>query len=619
MKNARKSVWTFGLILLLWTPLWLSIDGATSPKSAAKAADELSVDRYRKHVTTLASPEYKGRGNGTPELEKAAEYIASALKSAGLQPAGERGTFFQTFQVTTGTSFGPANAIDTGQASLKLNVDFVPLNFSASTTVEAPVVFAGYGITAREFHFDEYQGIDAKDKIVVVFRHEPQELDAKSPFNGTDFTTHASFINKAINAKQHGAKAIVFITDPNNHPASEDAVGRATRGTEGDDAGIAAVHSMQAPILELFKRGGKDLATLQKEIDQELEPRSFELAGMKVKLTADIRRERRPVRNVLASIQGSDPKLRDEWVVIGAHYDHLGLGDNHSLAPSDIGKIHHGADDNASGTAGVLEMARVLAKNRGLLQRSILFMTFAGEELGLLGSAHFANSPTVPMDRVVAMLNMDMIGRLSKDKIYVGGVGTAPTFRPWVEEMAPALNLQIDYSDEGFGSSDHTSFYIKQVPVMFFFSGLHADYHKPSDTAEKINTEGALKVMKLAFGLTDRIVNAEERPKYTRVEQPRPPGGGSGDSGYGPYFGSIPDFREGITGVAFADVRPDSPAAKAGLKSNDIMVEFDGKAIQNLYDFTYALRGKKAGDVVVVVVKRGNETVRVDVTLESRK
>jgi membrane-associated protease RseP (regulator of RpoE activity) len=212
---------------------------------------------------------------------------------------------------------------------------------------------------------------------------------------------------------------------------------------------------------------------------------------------------------------------------------------------------------------------------------------------------------------------MDMIGRLQNDRLFVGGVGTSPDFKQSMEELDKPIALNLDFSDTGYGSSDHTSFTIKRIPVLFFFSGLHSDYHKPSDTAEKINGDGARKVLSLVYFSLDRVANTPSRPQFVEVQQQQPAGGG-GD-GYGPYFGSIPDFRDDLKGVLFADVRPNSPAAKAGLKAGDLMTDFDGKTIQNLYDFTFALRAKKPGDVVVVVVKRDGAEVKANVTLEARK
>jgi aminopeptidase YwaD len=592
----------------------VAVPAAARP--AAQVVTDLSTGQYLKHVSYLASPEMKGRASGSPELDRAADYIAQQFRLAGLRAAGESNTYFQNFELTTGATFGEKNELQLNGTTLKSKEEFVPIVFSNTAQVEGPVVFVGYGMTAPEMHWDDYRGIDAKDKIVVVFRHEPQELDPKSLFAGTEFTVHASFINKAINARQHGAKGIIFITDPNNHPADD--VSTATRQLENGDMGIPAVHAGRVPVMKMFTDAGKDLAAIQKKIDTDLESQSFELPNTRARIATEVVRTRRTVRNVVGAIPGTDPILKDEWVIVGAHYDHLGLGDRSSLAPSQVGQVHHGADDNASGTSGVLELARVAAKNKGQWKRSVLFMTFAGEELGLLGSAHFANNPTIPLKNANGMINMDMIGRLNNDRLFVGGVGTSPGYQPWLEEFNKSLGLKLDYSDSGYGASDHTSFNAKKIPVLFFFSGLHTDYHKPSDTADKINAGGAVKVLSLVYMMLEKMASDAPRLEYVEVRPPQQPAGGGG-GGYGTYFGSVPDFRDDLKGVLFADVQNNSPAGKAGLKAGDLMVEFDGKPIQNLYDFTYALRSKKPGDVVVVVVKRNGQDVKANVTLEARR
>ena len=609
----------FGLALLvtLSAVLLNSVIAVQPVRSAESAVADLSAARYLERVTYLARDEMKGRGDGSPELDQAADYIASQFRTFGLKAAGNDHTYFQNFELTTGANFGSKNQLQLSGENLRINEDFVPIAFSNTAEFEGPVVFAGYGITAAELHYDDYQGINANAKVVVILRHEPQELDPASPFNGTNFTVHASFINKAINARQHGAKGIVFITDPNNHVSEADTVGEATRIEESTDFGISAVQARRGPVMKLFKDAGRDLAAVQKKIDANLEPQSFELPAVRIRIATEVNRTRKTVRNVVGMLPGSDPALQNEVVVAGAHYDHLGLGDRNSLAPSQIGQIHHGADDNASGTSGVLELARLASKNKQAFKRSIVFMTFAGEELGLLGSSYFVNHPTIPLENITAMINMDMIGRLTNDRLFVGGVGTSPNFKSWVEDFNKSVGLKLDYSDSGFGASDHTSFNAKKIPVLFIFSGLHADYHKPSDTYDKINAQGAVKVLSLVYPMLAKVANEPERLQYTQVQEPQPQGGGAG--GYGPYFGSIPDFRDDLKGVLFSDVRPDSPAAKAGLKAGDLMVQFDGKPIQNLYDFTYALRAKKPGDVVLVVVKRNDQEVKANVTLEARR
>src|SRR5215510_3879216 len=611
----RNSSAVLLLVIFALSTFYLSSLALPTARPTSVEVSDLSAERYFEHVKFLSSDEMKGRGDGSPELDKAADYIASQFRTWGLRPMGDDNTYFQKFQLTTGAALGPNNELQLNGDKLKINEDFVPITFSDTGSFDGALVFVGYGITAPELHYDDYEGINANGKIVVVLRHEPQESDPHSPFEGTNFTRHASFVSKAINAKQHGAQGIVFITDLNHE---DEQVGSATRTEETDDLGIPAVHAKRAPLLNLFKAAGKDVAAIQKKIDVDLKPQSFDLPNSRGHISTDVIRTRKTVKNVVAGIPGSDPALQNEWVVVGAHYDHLGLGDRNSLAPSQIGQIHHGADDNASGTSGVLEVARLVAKNKPQWKRSVLFITFAGEELGLLGSSQFVNHPTIPLNGITGMINMDMIGRLSNDRLFVGGVGTSPSFKPWLEEFNQVVHLQLDYSDSGYGASDHMSFNAKKIPVLFFFSGLHTDYHKPSDTYDKIKSNGAVKVLSLVYMMADRMASDTKRLEYTEVQQPKPASAGSG-GGYGPYFGSVPDFRDDLKGVIFADVQNNSPAAKAGLKQGDLLVEFDGKPVQNLYDFTYALRSKKVGDIVPVVVKRNGQDVKVNVTLEARR
>ncbi|MEE8439599.1 MAG: M28 family peptidase [Micropepsaceae bacterium] len=595
----------------------------TSNIPAPDPITELSSARYMEDIMFLSRDEMQGRASGSPELELAADYIAERFREAGLTPAGDDGSYFQSFEVTTGAEAGAENMLSLGGTALSINEDFVPILFSNTSQVEAPLVFAGYGISAPELEYDDYAGIDADGKIVVVLRHEPQEMDAESKFAGTNFTSHASFINKAINARLHGALGIIFVTDPLHE---DEQVGPATRRIEHGDMNIAAVHAKREPFQQLFEDAGFVLSDIQNAIDEDLMPRSFDFEGSTASLATEVIRSTSMVRNVVGALEGSDPVLKNEWVVVGAHYDHLGLGDQSSLAPSRVGEVHNGADDNASGTSGVIELARLTANDEREWARSALFMAFAAEEIGLLGSSYFADNPTVPIDAVNAMVNMDMIGRISNDRLFVGGVGTSPDFQEMLESAnneagtnagAPPA-LELDFSDSGYGASDHTPFNIKKIPVLFFFSGLHTDYHKPSDTYEKINAEGAIKVLSLVHGVVERIANAPERLAYVEVERPEAPGRGSG-GGYGPYFGSVPDFRDDLDGVLFADIVNGSPAANAGLMAGDIMVEFDGLDITGLNDYAYALRQKQPGDVVDVMVKRGEEDVSVSVTLEARR
>jgi hypothetical protein len=578
---------------------------------AASSAPQADPNRYVTDVKALASPEMEGRGAGTTGLIRAQHLIEKRYKELHLEPAGVKG-YAQPFSVITGARLKSDNRCTMQTADkkqeLKIEQDFVPFSFSASGQVAAPLVFAGYGATADEFHYDDYAGLDVKGKIVVVLRYEP------SGFGGQHgLTQHSQLITKAINARNHGAKALVII----NGKLGDGEVDSLTRfgSVSGpENVGIVMVQVKNAVADAWLQAAGKSLQDVQGQINSNTKPASFDFTDtLHLSLNIDIETMRATVNNVLAWLPGKT----DEYVIIGAHYDHLGRGNFDSLAPSQIGQIHPGADDNASGTAGVLELARLLAPERGKLKRSILFMDFAGEELGLLGSAEWVKEPTRPLAKAVAMINMDMIGRIKDDKVYIGGVGTGSTFKAVLEQAQKEAPFKIESSPGGYSSSDHTSFVTKKIPVLFFFSGLHSDYHKPSDTWDKINGISAARLLDMVDSVALQLADTDQPPAFQVVAEEKPLGGGGG--GYGPYFGSVPDFGQVENGVKFSDVRPNSPAAKAGFKAGDILVQFGDKPIKNLYDFTDALRRSKVGDVVEVKVLRDGQPVTASVKLEQRK
>jgi hypothetical protein len=581
---------------------------------------DISPTRYQGHVKTLASGKMKGRGTGSPELEKAARYIADHFKKLGLAPAGGN-SYYQRFTVTTNARLGKRNALAVQRGGQKIRLalgkDFQPFNFSGNGGAAGKVVFAGYGITAPEYNYDDYAGLDVKGKIVIVLRHEPQEFDEKSVFAGKAYTRHHEPRNKAVNAKFHGATGVIFVNDIPNHTDADDLDKFAGRVGPGI-ADIPFVQVRAETAGQWLKPAGKNLKDWIAEVDKDLKPRGFELpADLSLQLEVEVRRERTPAPNVAAYLPGET----DEYVIIGAHFDHLGMGEFNSMAPSLAGKaIHHGADDNASGTSGLLELAEHFAK-QPKRRRGILFVAFSGEELGLLGSQHYVENPVLPIDKAVAMLNMDMIGRIRDGKVFIGGVGTGSNFKALLEEVRPKYKLNVDFSEQsGFGSSDHFSFTTKRVPVLFFFSGLHADYHKPSDTWEKIDHENAAVLLSMVGEITERLQSSPERTAFLRVADPRPQATASASTrGYGAYFGSVPDMSDTAAGFRLADVRDGSPAQRAGLKAGDIITEFDGKPIKNLYDFTYALQSRKPGDTVALKYKRGGVETETRTTLTTRK
>jgi hypothetical protein len=606
-------------------PAWIAVFALFLSVSLLFAAPTATIapadpQRYLADIKTLTEPKMEGRGDGTKGLVRAEHVLAARYKSLGLDPAGKNG-YLEPFSVTTGAKLHGTNSLIFTNANVHryaaLNQDYVPFSFSQSGSISAPVVFAGYGVTAEEFGYDDYTDIDVKDKIVLVLRYEPLGFRAKT--NEQGLTNHAQLVSKAINARNHGAKALILVNG--KLPAGEEDVLPRFGSLSGpENVGILCVQLKNTVADDWLHLAGKSLNDVHDQINTATKPASFALPdNLRAELTVGIETTRATVNNVLAFLPGKT----DEYLILGAHYDHLGRGNFDSLAPSLIGQIHPGADDNASGTAGLLELARLLAPMKGRLQRGILFASFAGEELGLLGSAAWVKEPTKPLDKAVAMLNMDMVGRIKDNKVYVGGVGTGSTFQKILDQAKDDSRLHFELSQSGYASSDHTSFVVKQIPVLFFFSGLHSDYHKPSDTWEKINPEAAARLLNVVATATVELASEPQKPAFVTVMENSPHAGsvtgtGSG-GGYGPYFGSIPDFGQTENGVRFSDVKPGSPAAKAGLKAGDVLVQFGDKSIKNLYDFTDALRRSKVGDVVPVTVLRGGKELKADVKLEQRK
>jgi hypothetical protein len=587
---------------------------ATAADTAPNAT-HADPQRYLADIQTLTQTKMEGRGDGTKGLGLAANVLEHRYKSLGLRPAGTHG-YLQPFSVITGATLNSGNSLVVGNGdktiAFELNRDYVPFSFSSPGSVNANLVFAGYGATAPEFGYDDYAGLEVKDKVVLVLRYEPGAFAQRSGNQG--LTQHAQIITKAINARNHGAKAVILVNGKLGE-GEEDLLTRFGSMSGPENAGIILLQVKNDIAAGWLKSAGKSITDLQLEIEHSGKPASFALHdALHLEAKVDIETTRATVNNVLAYLPGKS----DEYVILGAHYDHLGYGNYDSLAPSQIGQIHPGADDNASGTAGLLELARLLAPKKGQFERGILFASFAGEELGLLGSAEWVKQPTLPLAKAVAMLNMDMIGRIKDGKVFVGGVGTGSGFPELLARASANSGFKMEYSQGGYAASDHTSFVAQKIPVLFFFSGLHSDYHKPSDTWEKIDATDAAKLVDVVEAAATQLASEPERPKFQVVAEEKPPGGGGG-GGYGPYFGSIPDFGQVETGVRFSDVKPGSPAAKAGLKGGDILIQFGDKPIKNLYDFTDALRRSKVGDEVQVTVLRDGKPMTVPVKLEQRK
>ena len=573
-------------------------------------------------ATRLAQPGWDGRGIGTAGIDSAARYIADLMHHMNLRPGGDSATYFQSFEVTTGVAVGQPTGLAVGKQRFASGPHFQPIGFSANGTLTAPLVFAGYGITAPGFDYDDYAGIDVHDRLVLVLSQEPGEMDSTSRFNGNVNTAHAELRTKAINAREHGALGLLVVDGPLYHageplrPPRPDGAGYMT-------SGILAARVSQEAAKSLLRSTGATLGALQDAIDQHGRPHSLVLRDSAT-VTVTLQRTRARVRNVVGWIRGRDTT---RTLVVGAHYDHLGYGGEGSLTP-DAHVPHPGADDNASGVAVMLGVA---ARQQGHAQpplHNLVFCAFTGEESGLLGSGHFVDQPTRPLETVEAMLNFDMVGRLRDGRLLVMGAGTAAEFPGLLERANRALEratgqrqplspFDLKTASDGFGPSDHTSFYKRRIPVLHFFTGSHADYHKPTDTADRLNVAGMGAIAAYASDLIDSL-DARPRVTYQQAAADSSVGRIAGGGGYGAWLGTIPDYLQTEGGVLLSGVRGGSPADSAGLEGGDVIVRFDGVRVDNIYDYTFALRSRKPGQTVRITVKRDGAERELVATLGRR-
>ena len=539
----------------------------------------------------------------------AAEFVAERFRQLGLKPTTENGSYFQHFSFIARVHPGPGNALvfelPGGTRTATVEEDFRPLSFSSSGSASGEVVFAGYGIHASDLGYDDYAGLDVKGKVVLVLRYSPDGDDPASRFQ-----PHMALRRKASEARALGAIAVLVATGPVG--AKETTPVKISFDASFVDSGLPVL-GLSTPLAEALLAGhGFTLAELQQRMNERKEPASRPL-GVTVKLTTDVVQERADAVNVVALLPGSDPALSDEVVLVGAHYDHLGYGGEgtNTLAP-DVRAVHPGADDNASGTAGMLEIARRMVTARPA--RTLVFVAFSGEEEGLLGSSHFVQHPPLPKEKIVAMLNLDMVGRpKAGPALTIGGYGTAAQWPGLVEKLNANHHLKLSTNKGGFGASDHSSFYAADIPVLFLFTGAHEDYHKPSDTADRINYPGMAEVVGFAADLTLRVAGLPQRPTFQKVADE-----GTGERrSFKVRTGVIPEFGYEGPGVKLSGVRGGSAADKAGLKAGDIVVLFGPREIRNIYDYMYALGDHKAGETVVLKVLRGKETLDLSVTLEA--
>ena len=586
---------------------------APLPPGRPRAITDSATVMYM--VRGLSHPRMEGRGAGTAGLDSAAALIAGEMAWLGLRPGGDDGTYYQAFEVTTGVAVGEPCAITVGEKRFSLGDHFQPLGFSNNGTLTAPVVFAGYGITAPGFDYDDYAGVDVHDKLVLVLSNEPGEMDSTSRFDGSINTPHAEVRTKAINAREHGALGLLVVNGPRHH-AGEPLRKPRTEGGGYMTSGLLAAYVSEEVAGALIAPSGLDLATLQLDIDRETRPHSVALSGSAA-VTITLQRTRASIKNVIGWIAGRDS---GRTLVVGAHYDHLGYGGESSLAP-DSRLPHLGADDNASGVAAMLSVAAWKTEwgrpDRAPLH-NLVFCAFTGEELGLVGSSHFVDDPTLPLPTIEAMVNMDMVGRLRNNRLLVMGVGTASEFPALTGQVNVRAGFDLKTSGDGYGPSDHSSFYKRKVPVLALFTGAHADYHKPTDSMDRIEAQGLWRVALFARDLVDSL---DRRPRATFQQAKSDSGAGriAGGGGYGAYLGTIPDYMQTEGGVLLSGVRASSPADSAGLRGGDVIVKFDGVRVDNIYDYTFALRSRKPGQQARITVKRDGREVELVAVLGRRK
>ena len=606
--------------------------GSETPSTGTVPDINPAAARLKADVSFLAADAREGRAPGTNGIEAAARYIADTFSQYGLKPAPGAEGYFQRFPLTGRPRLGEPMELAIQEPDGKIlkaepKTEFSPLAVGSSGSFEhIPVVFAGYGITAKDsalqLDYDDYD-IDVHSKAVLIIRREPQQDRDDSPFAGKKTSDYATFRHKATNAFQHGAAIVLLVNDLAGLRGDTDKVlGLVSGGPEMLSKVPFAMLTRDFADKVLAAAGEPNLAELEKQIDGDLKPRSRLLKGVTLSAKVTIDRPSVETKNVVGVLEGSGP-LADETIIIGGHYDHLGRGGllSGSLAflSSDI---HNGADDNASGTAMVMEIARRLASRRDPLPRRVVFMAFSGEERGLLGSQYYVEHPLYPLSSTVMMINFDMVGRLNgRSELTMIGTGTTPGIDALVDALGKSAGMtikKVSGMTDGFGGSDHQSFYAKNIPVLFAFTGIHSDYHRPSDDSDRINYPGMARIADYLELILLDLVRRPERPAFTRIASPSRNGrqGQSASTGMSVTLGVMPDYAdEAKAGLRITGVRDGGPAAKAGLRGNDTIIRIGGKPVGTIYDYMESLKGFKPGDNVEVVVRRDRAEVKLHVDL----
>jgi len=599
------------LQIFLVIGLALTTSTAASAAPASPGYESITSDDIMRHLRYLADDALEGRDTGEPGNEAAADYIAQRFRELGLRPVGDQGGFFQEFQVNLNPKAGAGAKFVShvgGKESVhELKKDYALFDNATLSAASGQLVFAGYGISSGKHDYDDYAGLEVEGKVVLILRRAPRYGAKDAVFKGNP-PVEATFLQKLKTAQKHGAAAILLAdaSDKRKPVAQESRNGVKPVGMGSRQGPPYAFIDFELAD-SWMKSHGEDLAKIVAAIDEDLKPRSRPLDKIRIELTSDIRREKVATRNVVGLLEGSDPELRNEIVVVGGHLDHVGYGPGGENRGNPK-LIHNGADDNASGTSAVLELAESFALHSAWPKRSLLFINFNAEERGLLGSRHYADHPLLPLTNTVAMINLDMVGR-GASGLDVGGVGTSPDFKSMVESMAKDFNFKFATTPGGRGASDHTSFYNKNIPVLFFFTGKHADYHKPSDEWQKINQPEIQSVTRMAWRVIEQLSNAPERPKFTKSDG-NPVRRGRPRVQLGVQLNPNP----GKAGVLIDAVLPDTPAAKADIRPGDLIQSINGRPMKNLRDVSLAVGRLKKGATANVQLQRREQRISVDVT-----
>jgi Zn-dependent M28 family amino/carboxypeptidase len=590
--------------------------------SATLQAQTATQSRTREHVQTLASERFEGRMAGSTGEKLAADYIARELARIGAQPLPGQKDLFQAFEFTAGTKDGGSNITVTTPGRdprVFMTTEHVQaLSFSDTGDVSGEVVFAGYGLVVPEsqnFGYDSFAGLDVKDKVVLVLRYFPEDADQKTR---AILARYSDLRYKAMAARQRGAKALLVVTGPRSPNAG--AIVPMTFDTALAGSGIVAASiSGDAGRAVFAAAPDRNLEDVQKSMDTGNPHASgFAIPNVTVTVKAAVERETQTGRNVVAYLPATGPTtgVDKPWIALGAHYDHLGRGrtGNSLAAKEEVGQIHHGADDNASGTAAVLAIAETLAKQPR--RRHVLLGFWSAEEIGLIGSNAFVNKPPVPVEQLAAYLNFDMVGRMVDNKLTVQATGTSAVWNRLIEQANVAAGFDLVLQPDPYQPTDVATFNGASVPALSFFTSTHTDYHRPGDTADKINYEDLDRIADFAAAIVTRLGDTPEAPVFTKVDQQTDT---AGRAGIRVFTGTIPDYATNVKGLLLGGVIGGGPAEQAGLQKGDVIVEIAGQTIANIYDYTYALELLKIGEPVKIVYMRGTERRETTLTPGARK